>query len=306
MTNIRSMSTEREACGMRWVEVEAKSILNRVRGMPFAWSINPYRGCYHRCVFCYARNTHAYLERDGLSDWGTFLSVKINAAEVLRKELKRPSWRGEHVAIGTATDPYQPLEGRYRLTRRILVELARARTPAHITTRSPLVVRDVDVLGDLARVAGVTVYQLADTRCGTRTSHRTDRGAAGPTAAHDADPCKRRDPGRRRSGAGSSTPHGRISIVARRVPCRSRGRCRPRLDELLRLGDGARESYFEFLRREFPQLVAHYRATYANGYLARPAAMRLDARIADAKAGVAFKQRDAISPRPSRVQLSLL
>ncbi len=75
---------------------------------------------------------------------------------------------------------------------------------------------------------------------------------------------------------------------------------------VLRLGDGARESYFEFLRREFPQLVAHYRATYANGYLARPAAMRLDARIADAKAGVAFKQRDAISPRPSRVQLSLL
>ena len=96
----------RNAGSMRWVEVEAKSVLNRVRGMPFDWSINPYRGCYHRCVFCYARNTHAYLERDGVADWGTLLSVKINAPEVLRRELARPSWSGDHVAIGTATDPY--------------------------------------------------------------------------------------------------------------------------------------------------------------------------------------------------------
>lgn len=125
--------------------------------MPFAWSINPYRGCYHQCVFCYARRTHTFLERSGLGDWGSVLSVKVNAPQVLRRELSSPRWRGEHVAIGTATDPYQPLEGSYRITRGILVELAAARTQAHAITRSPLVVRDIDVWQELARAAGASV-----------------------------------------------------------------------------------------------------------------------------------------------------
>jgi DNA repair photolyase len=91
-------------------EIAAKSILNRVRGMHFAWSINPYQGCYHQCVFCYARATHRYRELDGVGGWGTRLRAKVNAAVVLRRELARPGWRNEHVAIGTATDPYQAIE----------------------------------------------------------------------------------------------------------------------------------------------------------------------------------------------------
>lgn len=99
------------------LETACKSVLNRVRGMPFGWSINPYQGCYHQCVFCYARATHRYRDLDGVGAWGTRLTAKINAPAILRRELTRPSWRASPVAIGTATDPYQAIEGRYRLTR---------------------------------------------------------------------------------------------------------------------------------------------------------------------------------------------
>lgn len=147
--------------GMRGVEVveqEAKSVINAVVGMPWvSWSINPYRGCYHQCRFCYARRTHTYLEEDGTRGWGSRIYVKVNAPAVVRSEVSKRSWKHERVTIGTATDPYQPLEGRYRVTRGILEALRDYPTPAGIITRSPLVVRDIDVLQQLARVAGVSV-----------------------------------------------------------------------------------------------------------------------------------------------------
>lgn len=138
-------------------EEPCKNALHRVRGMPFRWSLNPYGGCLHRCTFCYVRAFE--LRADRPADWryGLVIRVKTNIADRLALELARPGWRRELVAIGTATDPYQPIEGTYRLTRRCLEVLARARTPASLVTRSPLVVRDVDVLGELARRAGVSV-----------------------------------------------------------------------------------------------------------------------------------------------------
>ena len=141
----------------RYVETQAKSVLNAVQGMGFRWSANPYRGCVHGCHYCFARRYHAYLELGTGGDFSGIILVKVNAAEVLRRELSRPSWRRETVAVGTATDPYQPIEGRYRLTRGMLEALADARTPASVVTKGPMVIRDRDVLAAVRDCAGVSV-----------------------------------------------------------------------------------------------------------------------------------------------------
>jgi DNA repair photolyase len=127
-----------------------KSALNPVRGMPFKWSLNPYMGCAHRCTFCYVRQFEDRADRPSDDRYGRSIRVKTNVAEVLSRELARRSWQREEVALGTATDPYQPAEGRFRLTRACIGELARAWTPFSIVTRGPLVVRDLDVLQDAA------------------------------------------------------------------------------------------------------------------------------------------------------------
>lgn len=137
-----------------YTEVTCKTALNRVRGMPFAWSLNPYRGCAHGCCYCYARVTHTFFGLDAGRDFETQLFVKTNIAAVLRTELCRPSWQKESIAIGTATDPYQPAEGRYRLTRQCLEVLVEAGNAANITTKGTLVTRDIDVLCELATRAG--------------------------------------------------------------------------------------------------------------------------------------------------------
>jgi DNA repair photolyase len=138
-------------------EEPCKSALNRVKGMMFGWSLNPYMGCAHQCTFCYVRAFEKRADRPSDDRYGASIRVKTNVAEVLRRELARRSWKGELVAIGAATDPYQPAEGRYRLTRACLEVLAEAANPLSIITRSPLVVRDIDVLVEAARRASVSV-----------------------------------------------------------------------------------------------------------------------------------------------------
>jgi DNA repair photolyase len=125
--------------------------------MMFGWSLNPYMGCAHQCTFCYVRAFEKRADRPSDDRYGTSIRVKTNVAEVLRRELARRSWKGETVAIGAATDPYQPAEGRYRLTRACLEVLAEAANPFAIITRSPLIVRDIDVLAEAARRASVSV-----------------------------------------------------------------------------------------------------------------------------------------------------
>jgi DNA repair photolyase len=134
-----------------------RTALNRVSGMPFNWSLNPYMGCVHRCTFCYVRAFELRADRPADSRYGTSIRVKENVAEVLGRELARPSWRGESVAIGAATDPYQPAEGRFRLTRACLEVLAEAENPFGLITRGPMIVRDADVLAEAARHAEVSV-----------------------------------------------------------------------------------------------------------------------------------------------------
>src|SRR3989440_10740734 len=138
-------------------EEPCKSALNRVKGMMFDWSLNPYMGCVHRCTFCYVRHFERRSDRPSDDRYGTSIRVKTNVAEVLRRELARPSWEHESIAIGAATDPYQPVEGRYRLTRACLQELAAASNPFSIITRGPMIVRDLDVLVEAAQRADVSV-----------------------------------------------------------------------------------------------------------------------------------------------------
>ncbi len=125
--------------------------------MAFEWSLNPYMGCVHRCTFCYVRAFEQRAERPSDDRYGTSIRVKTNVVEVLRKELARPSWQGETVAIGAATDPYQPAEGRYRLTRGCLQALADFSNPFRIITRGPMIVRDIDVLTEAAKRASVGI-----------------------------------------------------------------------------------------------------------------------------------------------------
>src|SRR4051795_10110478 len=138
-------------------EEPCKSALNRVKGMRFDWSLNPYMGCVHRCTFCYVRAFERRADRPSDDRYGRSIRVKVNVADVLRRELARPSWDRESIAIGAATDPYQPAEGRYRLTRACLEALAEARNPFSIITRGPMIVRDLDVLVEAARRASVSI-----------------------------------------------------------------------------------------------------------------------------------------------------
>ncbi|MDB5076418.1 MAG: Radical domain protein, partial [Chloroflexi bacterium] len=138
-------------------ELQCKSVLNRVHGMPFKWSINPYRGCAHSCHYCYARGTHTYLDLGTGDDFSGIIFAKVNAPQVLRAELRRPSWRQEAVSIGSATDPYQPAEGHFRITRSILEALYDHANPTSIVTKGTLVLRDRDLLAALNLRAGCTV-----------------------------------------------------------------------------------------------------------------------------------------------------
>jgi len=148
-----------EALGIRFHEVRAKSALNRVPGtyLPFNWTVNPFRGCTHACVFCFARNTHTYLDLDAGRDFEREIVVKVNIPELVRAELSKPSWKRELVAFGTNTDPYQWAEGRYELMPPMLEALRDTRTPVSVLSKSPLPLRDLDLYKEVAEVADVSV-----------------------------------------------------------------------------------------------------------------------------------------------------
>jgi DNA repair photolyase len=148
-----------EALDVRFHEVRAKSALNRVPGgrFGFDWTINLYRGCTHACTYCFARSTHRYLDLNPGRDFEREIIVKVNVPEVLRAELARPSWKRELVAIGTNTDPYQWVESRYRMMPPVLEALRDADTPVSVLTKSPLVLRDIDLYVEMAKEAGATV-----------------------------------------------------------------------------------------------------------------------------------------------------
>jgi DNA repair photolyase len=156
-----------EALNIRFYEVRARSALNKVpkqSQVPFPWTINPYRGCTHACSWCFARPTHNYLDLNAREDFEREIVVKVNVPEVARAELMRPSWKHEHVALGTNTDPYQWVESKYRLMPGIWEALRDSATPCSILTKSPLLLRDKELMAEIARrvpfTASVSVPSL--------------------------------------------------------------------------------------------------------------------------------------------------
>ena len=140
-------------------EIQCKSLINRVQGnnLPFRWTINPFRGCQHACVYCFARGTHQYIGYNPGWEFDQRIVVKVNAPEVLRQELRRPSWNRELIALGTACDPYEPAEQKYQITRRILEALRDSANPVTITTKGTLILRDLELLKQLSQVARCSV-----------------------------------------------------------------------------------------------------------------------------------------------------
>ena len=142
-----------EALGIRFHEIQARSAINSVpkrSRMPFRWTINPYRGCTHACVYCFARPTHTYLDLNAREDFEREIVVKVNVPELVRSELGKRSWKGEHVALGTNTDPYQWVEGRYKLMPPIWEAMRDYANPCSILTKSPLLLRDIELMKELS------------------------------------------------------------------------------------------------------------------------------------------------------------
>ena len=244
-------------------EEPCRSALNRVRGMPFEWSLNPYMGCVHRCTFCYVRAFEARADRPAGDAYGTSIRVKTNVADVLRSELARPSWRGEKIAIGAATDPYQPAEGRYRLTRACIVELAAAASPFGLITRGPMVWRDVDVLQEASRRTEVTVNVSVPT-LDDRVWRTTEPGTAPPR--------RRLEIVRRLTDAGidvsvSMAPilpglSDRPELLDEVVRAARAAGARGIWANLLYLKPGTREHFLAALARDWPEQLDRYEALY--------------------------------------------
>jgi DNA repair photolyase len=292
--------------GVEAIEQTAKSVLNAVKGMPFAWSLNPYRGCYHQCRFCYARRSHSFLEEDGIAQWGSRIFVKINAPAVLRTELAKRSWRHESVAIGTVTDPYQPLEGRYKLMRGILAALHDYDTPAGITTRSPLVVRDIDLLQQLARGPGAHVSISIAT---------LDEALARDIEPTVAAPRQRLRAVRVLADAGIPVNVALAPVLPRITDsvenleavvraARDAGAAHV-WHNALYLQEITRESFFAYLRERKPELLAEYATLYKGTYAPREIAAQIESRVKTALAAYPPQSFRRIKPRP-QAQLELL
>jgi DNA repair photolyase len=255
--------------GMTFYEIRAKSIINKVPGasmVPFSWTINPYRGCSHACTYCFARNTHTYLDLDAGHDFDSRIIVKVNAGELLRRELAAPRWTGESIAMGTNVDVYQRAEGRYRLMPQILAALRDFANPFSILTKGTLILRDLPLLREAATVTDVGLAMSVgavdervwrDAEPGTPSPRRrldavralTDAGfdvsvlmaPILPGLTDTAESIEETVSAIAASGAVSVTP----------LP--------------LHLRPGAREWYLEWLGRARPDLVPRYRELFRGG-----------------------------------------
>src|SRR3989442_5200572 len=245
-------------------EEPCKSALNPVKGMGFKWSLNPYMGCVHRCTFCYVRHFEKRSDRPSDDRYGTSIRVKTNVAEVLRKELAGPSGEREQVAIGAATDPYQPAEGRYKLTRACLEVLRDASNPFSIITRGPMIVRDVDVLVEASGRATVSVTFSVPT-LDEDVWKRTE-----PSTAH---PRQRLKALKELVDAGVKASVGMAPILPgisdrpeqlREVVRAAREAGATGIwANLLFLRPGTREHFLEHLAEDWPEQLARYEELYA-------------------------------------------
>ena len=275
--------------GMTFYEVQARSIINKVPAasrVPFEYTINPYRGCGHACVYCFARRTHTYLDLDSGLDFNSKIIVKVNAGELARRELARPSWTGSHVAMGTNVDCYQRAEGRYRLMPGIIGALRDARNPFSILTKGTLLLRDLDLLEEAAERTEVALnYSVGFT------------DAALSAAVEPGTPA----PARRLEACATITSRGlRCGVLMGPVlpflsdsPAQIERTVRQIADAgaasvspiVLHLRPGAREWFMQWLAEQHPGLVPRYTELYRSGsYAPKSYQQRISAQVAELSA----------------------
>lgn len=275
-----------------YFEIVAKSALNRVQHMGFNWSLNPYQGCFHSCVYCFARAHAKLADRDPGAGFSARVGVKVNVPELLRRELSGRSWKRETVAFGTATDPYQPIEGTYRLTRRCLEAFRDYRTPIGLITKGTMVIRDIDVLVDLARRAKTTVsfsVPTVDETIWTKTEPGTppprkrlkvlralvDAGIEAGVGMAPILPGLSDSPAQLEATVAAAAQAGACFVWA----------------NLVYLKPGTREHFMEFLARDYPQLVPKYQNLFPGAYAPAPL------KTAVVEAVSEFKRRSAVGDR---------
>jgi DNA repair photolyase len=290
-------------------EEPVRNALNAVKGMAFRWSLNPYTGCAHRCTFCYVRAFERRADRPADDRYGRTIRVKTNVAEVLRHELARPSWRRELVAVGAATDPYQPAEGRYRLTRACLEAFADAASPFSLITRGPMIVRDLDVLAAAALRAAVSVTFSIPTldddvwrRTEPSTAHPRQRlralselVEAGIDARVGMAPIL---PGI------SDSPDGLAAVVRAAREAGATGIWA----NVLFLRPGTREHFLEALARDWPEQLPRYEQLYAGrAYLGPAETVPVRSLVSDLarRHGVRDRRQRPLEPPPEPEQLAL-
>ena len=295
--------------GVEYREEPCKSALNPVKGMMFKWSLNPYMGCVHRCTFCYVRHFERRSDRPSDDRYGASIRVKTNVAEVLRKELDRASWQHEVVAIGAATDPYQPAEGKYRLTRACLEALRDACNPFSIITRGPMIVRDLDVLVEASQRAEVSVTFSIPT-LDDEVWKKTE-----PSTAH---PRQRLKALKQLVDAGVNARVGMAPILPgisdrpeqlREVVRAAREAGATGIwANLLFLRPGTREHFLSHLAEDWPEQLPFYEELYAGkAYLGGDVSKPLRQRVSELAKEYAVKDRRTVrlEPAPEPEQLSL-
>ena len=312
---MESMAAELEPrlAEVQYVEQPCKTALNPVKGMGFKWSLNPYMGCEHRCAFCYVRAYEKRADRPSDGEYGRAIRIKVNVAEVLRGELGRRSWRRETVVIGAATDPYQPAEGTYRLTRACLQAFADFASPAGLITRGPMIVRDIDVLASLARRAQVNITFSIPT-LDDEVWRRTEPGTAHPRQRLRA--VERLSAAGLRVGVGMapilpglSDGPDQIEAVVRAA--RDAGASHL-WSGLLHLRDGTRQHFLDTLERYWPELLPRYLADYRTGPYLKPEKTKPVQRTVSglvSRFGLGSDRREFLAPPPAPPepqQLSLL
>ena len=259
---------QRRADAARYQEITCRSALNAVKGMPFNWTLNPYRGCTHGCHYCFARRYQTQFELGpGDDHFASYILVKTNLVEVLRKELDNPFWTREQVAVGTATDPYQPIEGHYKLTRRALEVLAAARNPIGLVTKGPMVVRDADILAELGTKARCAVYMSVPT---------VDEHAWRALEPGTAHPLQRLRAVRQLRDAGVNAGVLMAPVVPgfSATPEQLEATVKAIADHgaafmganVMFLKGGTKDHFLGFIAREFPHMVEGYRSLYAGAY----------------------------------------
>jgi DNA repair photolyase len=286
--------------GAEYREEPCRSALNRVKGMGFGWSLNPYMGCAHRCTFCYVRAFELRADRPSDDRYGRSIRVKVNVAEVLRRELARPSWAGEVVAIGAATDPYQPAEGRYKLTRGCLEALRDASNPFSLITRNPMVVRDLDVLVDAASRAEVGVVFSVPT-LDEEVWRRTEPGTPPPRRRLEA--LSKLVAAGVKAGVGMAPILPGISDspeqLERVVRAAREAGATNVWANVLYLKPGTREHFLEALASDWPEELDRYERLYASrAYLSKAQIEPVRRMVAELRKQHGIRDRRSVRAEP--------